>query len=102
MAVISSEETNHDLDHEPEAPENPVESAESALLRNFFSVNLTPRKRQFSEANRRPPGLDTNKRPSLSKPIHSSTAKRTQKQRLRNLFKALRNPLARKYFLKRF
>ena len=89
ISVATTAETN---------PVSIAESAElepsqenSALLRNFFSVNLQksqppppPPRKQIAAASLAAP----RKLPIVSK--------HTQKARLRGLFKALRNPLARK------
>ena len=58
-----------------------IDASDSALLRNFFTVNLTPQKR-----NQR-------KRPKLK-----FASSRTQKKRLEGLFLALSDPIGCKLF----
>ena len=65
---------------------------DSALLRNFFSVNLHKKPQP-------PPSAHYPPRQQISHRKLPIVSKHTQKARLRGLFKALRNPLARKYHL---
>ena len=98
-AVISVATTTENI----ETNNNPVasESAESvlqedsALLRNFFSVNLHKSQKSLPP----PPPAHHLPRQQISHRKLPIVSKHTQKARLRGLFKALRNPLARKYYL---
>ena len=95
VALTSAENPTNKLSNEDElSAENLSSAAEiedsaenSALLRNFFSVNL-----QKSKHPPHPPPP----RQQISSRKLPIVSKHTQKNRLRHLFKALRNPLARK------
>ena len=93
ISVATTAETLETKNH-PVAPESAesVLQEDSALLRNFFSVNL-----QKSQPPHPPPSA--HRPPRQQKISHRKlpiVSKHTQKARLRGLFKALRNPLARK------
>merc|ERR1711997_1284674 len=79
----------------PESAESVLQE-DSALLRNFFSVNLhrshKPQPPPSAHHPPRPPKISHRKLPLVSK--------HTQKARLRGLFKALRNPLAHAKFMR--
>ena len=93
-AVISVAATTESLktNNEPVASQSDesVLQEDSALLRNFFSVNLHKKPQP-------PPSAHYPPRQQISHRKLPIVSKHTQKARLRGLFKALRNPLARKY-----
>ena len=91
ISIATTTETNPILAESAELEPSQEENSASSLLRNFFSVNLQksqppppPPRKQIAAASLAAP----RKLPVVSK--------HTQKARLRGLFKALRNPLARK------
>ena len=67
--------------------------ADTALLRNFFNVNLN-RNALVQPHHKRPQARPPPQGPPLAKRVQHTQS--TQKLRLRNLFRALSNPLARK------
>ena len=92
ISIATTTETNPILAESAELEPSQEENSAASLLRNFFSVNLQksqpphppspPRKQiQTSATSRQSPVI---------------VSKHKQKARLRGLFKALRNPLARK------
>merc|ERR1712050_402313 len=96
-AVISVAATTESLktNNEPVASQSD-ESAlqeDSALLRNFFSVNLHKKPQP-------PPSAHYPPRQQISHRKLPIVSKHTQKARLRGLFKALRNPLAHAKFMR--
>ena len=89
VAEILSKESaveSADASAELESADN---SEDSALLRNFFTVNLPPKKKQNGVKNAK------NRRLKLP-PI---AGKKTQQARLNNLFQALQNPIGCKFIL---
>ena len=94
ISIATTTETNPILAESAELEPSQEENSASSLLRNFFSVNL-----QKSQPPPPPPASPPRKQIQASATSRQSpviVSKHKQKARLRGLFKALRNPLARK------
>merc|ERR1711935_349607 len=99
VAIAENTETNnHETNNHPVAPESAesVLQEDSALLRNFFSVNLHKSQKSLPP----PPPAHHLPRQQISHRKLPIVSKHTQKARLRGLFKALRNPMAHAKFMR--